>query len=110
MGLQTFKQRYCEIRGVKADAFTKSFILETCYPQARSYYNILISLGEARIEAEVDLLHDLEATDSLDQLETMINGVYFANYLKSLGNFRKKLKLRLSGSKIVKVGQEVFEA
>jgi hypothetical protein len=108
MGLKNFKYHYCEMRGVKPDSFSKSIILETCYPQARSYYSILLKMGDARTEAETVLIHDLAEAESVQKMEAMINGVYFASYLKSLGTFRKKLKLRLSGSRIVMVAREAF--
>jgi hypothetical protein len=108
MGFKNFNDRYCEMRGVKPGSFAKTIIRETCYPQARSYYIVLLKMGDARTEAERVLVYDLAEAESVHQLESMINGVYFASYLKSLGTFRKKLKLRLSGSRIVMVAREVF--
>jgi hypothetical protein len=67
-------------------------------------------MGETRVEAELNLLHDLASAEYLENLEGMINGVYFATYLRTLGVFRKKLKLRLSGTRIVKAARSVFES
>lgn len=98
------------MRKVTEDAFTKSFVLETCHTRACFFYSILFHLGETGIKAETDLLHDLASTETLERLETMINGVYFSSYLKTLQRFRKKLKLRLSGSKIVNLGRDIFDS
>lgn len=109
MALKNFKERYCETHAIELPAFSKSIILETCYPQARPFYRIILGLSETRVEAELNLMFDLASAESLENVEAMINGVYFATYLRTLGAFRKKLKLRLSGTRIVKAAGSVFE-
>jgi len=110
MVLKNFRERYCNAHAVELPAFSKSIILETCYPQARPFYRTILRMGETRVEAELNLLHDLASAESLGNLEGMVNGVYFATYLRTLGVVRKKLKLRLSGTRIVKAARSVFES
>lgn len=107
---KTFREHYCNAYNVSSESFSKSIILQACYPHAQVFYQTLLKLGDTRVEPEVQLICDIQDIESVENLEAMINGVYFATYLRSLSVVRKKLKLRISGSKIIKMARTVFKA
>lgn len=44
-------------------------------------------------------------SSKLEEIEGMVNGVYFTTYIRELTKIRRRFNLRISGSRLVKVAQ-----
>ncbi len=109
MSAPNFCERYCVLNQIPIDHFAEHLLLEACYPRARSLYGLWLKLGNSDISNELDLLMTLGQSPSLEDIEGMVNGVYFTTYLRELSGIRRRFNLRISGSRLIKVAKKCFE-
>ena len=109
MSAPNFCERYCTQHGITVEKFSEHLLLQACYPIARSMYRLWIKLGRSSLSNELNLLTTIGQSPSLDDVEGMINGVYFSSYLREIKSIRRRLNLRISGSRLIKIAKKCFE-
>jgi hypothetical protein len=109
MSAPNFSERCCVLNQIPIEKFSETLLLEACYPRARSLYSLWLKLGNSNISNELDFLMTLGQSAKLDEIEGMVNGVYFTSYLRELTKIRRRFDLRISGSRLVKIAKKCFE-
>lgn len=110
MSTPTFSEIYCKQNDIQLEQFPEHLILETCYPKARLVYRLWIKFGCSSLSNELDLLSTMGQAATLEAIEGMVNGVCFATYLRELKGIRRKLNLRISGSRLIKLAKKCFQS
>jgi hypothetical protein len=105
----TFSSMYCGMNKIPIPSFEEHLLVRTCHKRSKALYLLAIRFGASTLEREKDLLQVLGQASSLEKIEAMINGVYFSSYLRDIGRFRRRMGMRISGSKLIHIAQESFE-
>ena len=108
MSAPNFCEKYCVLNQIPLDKFSDTLLLEACYPRASPLYKVWLRLGNSDISNELSFLMTLGQSTNLEEIEGMVNGIYFTTYIRELTKIRRSFNLRLSGSRLVKIAKKCF--
>lgn len=107
---ESFKQAVCRTCKLTEAQFEKHILLQCAYPSAKAHFWLASTLKHNTLNSERELIRDLEMKQSVEEVTKTIEGPTFLNYLGEIPKYRRKCKIRLSGSLIVRLAEKSFKS
>lgn len=104
--MKTFSQALCQSVGCTPDEYLRVALKHCLYPRPRCCYRLFVPFLSA---ADLQLLTDAGAATSVNQFNELLND-YRCDLQVRSGFFRRRLKLRISTTRLEQLFKRVMHA